>query len=201
MVDILLANDDLSVLGGPSTVNLQVDFGPAGERGSQIFVGNGNPNTATIGQTPKIFDLYINLLASDPNGEYLYFYQYQSVDGENTWVSLFNLTPQVTNQSYTEVFESGILELSVPVGNIIPTSLVGEVSSTNFNVQANIISSNPVSQGIIIGEPETINDIVVLPLTINAIEYKDLDDSGPLSEYGWVPIDEEKIVQLRITVV
>lgn len=201
MVDVLLATDSLSVLGGPSRVNVNVDFGPPGQRGSQIFVGNGNPNSVQIGQTPKPFDLYINLLASDPNGEYLYFYQYQNVDGQDSWVVLFNLTPQVTNQSYSQEFVLGVTQISVPVGNIIPTSLVGEAASENFNVQFNILNSNPVSHTMTIGDPQTINDIVVLPISIKAIEYIDLDESGPLSEYGWVDLEGIKTVQLRITVV
>ena len=41
MVDIVLATDDLAVLGGPETVNVEVDFGPTGDRGSQIFSNVG----------------------------------------------------------------------------------------------------------------------------------------------------------------
>jgi hypothetical protein len=52
--------DDVLVLGGPDTVNVEVDFGDKGDRGSLIFVGNGNPDSVDIGQDPRVFDLYIN---------------------------------------------------------------------------------------------------------------------------------------------
>jgi hypothetical protein len=52
MVDVIVSPDSLSLVGGPSTVNVEVDFGPAGTRGSQIFVGRGQPNnpSTVIGQ-------------------------------------------------------------------------------------------------------------------------------------------------------
>ena len=39
MADVVLSNDDLTVLAGPSTVELLVDIGPTGTRGSKFFVG------------------------------------------------------------------------------------------------------------------------------------------------------------------
>ena len=39
MTDIVLSNEDITILGPPSTIELSVDIGPQGDRGSQIFVG------------------------------------------------------------------------------------------------------------------------------------------------------------------
>jgi len=41
MADVILSTEDLTVLGGPSSLNLEIDFGPKGDRGSQIFVNLG----------------------------------------------------------------------------------------------------------------------------------------------------------------
>ena len=98
MVDILLTTDDLSVLGGPEIVNVEVDFGPSGDRGSQIFSNTGKPVIGSNGLTVlapdcQLFDLYINILATDD--EYQYVYQLQNVLGTNTWVILFKLSSNI----------------------------------------------------------------------------------------------------------
>ena len=62
MPDVLLSNDDVTVLGPPSVVEVLVDIGPSGTRGSQVFVGVGDPNIISIGQTPLLNDLYIQEL-------------------------------------------------------------------------------------------------------------------------------------------
>ena len=72
MVDVLLNTDDVVVLGPPETINVQVDIGPTGQRGSQVFVGSGDPNVVDIGQTPIYNDLYIN---TSPGGELGYLFQ------------------------------------------------------------------------------------------------------------------------------
>ena len=82
MPDVLLDNDDITVLGPPEIVELLVDVGATGTRGSQIFVGIGDPNVVEIGQTPLLNDLYIN---ASPGADYGYLYQYVSQPGENLW--------------------------------------------------------------------------------------------------------------------
>ena len=62
MVDVLLNTEDVVVLGPPQTIDVLVDIGPQGTRGSQIFVGVGDPNSVEIGQTIRLNDLYINTI-------------------------------------------------------------------------------------------------------------------------------------------
>jgi hypothetical protein len=198
MTEVILSSDDLTVLGGPSRVNVSVDIGPAGVRGSRTFVGSGKPSLVDIGQTPLIFDMYVNLLASDD--EYLNFYQYQIVDGVPTWASLFNLRPSSTSSKATADFVGGEATFYIPVTSIVPPSLIETVGAENFNVQFNIKNGiNPVSASLSVADPVLESEIYSLPITINAIEYKDLDDSGPLSEFGWVALDGEKEIDLFIT--
>ena len=193
MAEVALTTDDLTVLGGPATVNLEVDFGPQGDRGSQIFVGNGQPNDpgTVIGQDPEIFDLYINVLTSDE--EYLYYYQYQNVSGTNTWVKLFKLIPNVYSTNSTGTFVAGERDINIPVINIVPSDLVGTVTASNFNIQHNIINNtNPLSSTLTVGEIVTVDDIVTLPLSIKAIEFDGAD---------WIDLAGEKTVHLFISVV
>ena len=103
MPDVVLSNDDLTVLAGPSTVELLVDIGPTGTRGSKFFVGVGNPNAVTI-STKILNDLYIN---SAPGSDYGYLYQYVSEPGGDTWVEVLKLNPTIYSKLHTVTFISG----------------------------------------------------------------------------------------------
>ena len=58
MPDVVLSNDDLTVLSGPEVIELLVDIGPTGTRGSKVFVGIGNPNSVSL-STKILNELYI----------------------------------------------------------------------------------------------------------------------------------------------
>ena len=53
MTDVVLSNDDITILGPPSTIELSVDIGPQGDRGSQIFVGVGGSFDFLSGIKPR----------------------------------------------------------------------------------------------------------------------------------------------------
>ena len=76
MPEVLLSNDDVTVLGPPSQIELLLDIGPQGLRGSQVFIGTGDPNSIEIGQEPELNDLFIN---TSPGPDYGYLYQYLSL--------------------------------------------------------------------------------------------------------------------------
>jgi hypothetical protein len=200
MTDVLLSSDNLTVLGGPSRISLAVDIGPTGERGSKIFVGNGNPNIINIGQTPKIFDLYINLLTSDPE-EYLNFYQYVIADGVESWSTLFNLRPGSKSTKVSPNFVDGTATVYIPVSSIVPTELINSVTASNFNIQHSIQNANPLASSITVGAPEINDDVLSLPITIKAVEAIDSEESAPLSDYIWEPLDGTKVIDLFITMV
>jgi len=191
MAEVLLSTDDITVLGGPTTREVNVNFGPQGDRGSQIFVGLGKPSVpGVLGETPQIFDMFINLSSSDD--EYLYLYQYVSVDGSNTWLRLLRLIPNTYLTNVTGAFVNGQYQVFIPVINIVPLSGVGNVTSANFNVQHTVVNNLPVASSITVGELSTFDGIIVLPITISAAEF---DGST------WSSLSSEKVVQLLITVV
>ena len=72
MPEVLLSNDDVTVLGPPEIVELQVDVGATCVRGSKVFFVAGNPNSIDIGSTPLLNDTYINI---SPGENYSYLYQ------------------------------------------------------------------------------------------------------------------------------
>jgi hypothetical protein len=192
-MDVLLSTDELTVLGGPEKIELEVDFGPEGDRGSQIFVGNGNPNddSTVIGQDPVFLDLYINLLTSDP--EYLFVYQYQNIFGEGQWIKLFKLIPNIYSTNRTTSFIDGQGSINIPVINIVPSELVGTITASNFNIQHNLVNnSSPISSSLSVGEIVTVDDLVTLPIFINAIEF---------DGESWINVSGNKTVHLFISVV
>jgi hypothetical protein len=206
MVDVIVSPDELSVVGGPATVNVEVDFGPAGPRGSQIFVGQGQPNNpaTVIGQEPKALDLYINLAPATIDEEYLNVYQYQNIDGNDTWVRLFDLLPQNYSVKRSVTFnEAGIAEFYIPVANITP--VVAGLTYDNFNIQYSIQYPAPVASSLFrpsLGELENIDGVLSLPVTIIAQAYDAMVGIGD-SEAGffWSPLNGEITVNLFITMV
>lgn len=151
-IEVLLDNDDITVLGPPQFVDLSIDIGSRGVRGSQIFVGTGNPNNplTTIGQTPELNDLFIN---SAPGPDYAYMYQYVSQPGGNSWIEVLKINPTLYNENHLVTFTagtgatSGSGEIIIPIEHIItvdPSSL----TAANFNVQATFSNSAPVAHAI-----------------------------------------------------
>jgi hypothetical protein len=194
MADVLLATEDITVLGGPASISVDLDFGPEGERGSLWYTSPlGNPNTNQIGVTPKVFDMCINTDSGD--ADYQYIYQYRNVSGTNTWVKIFKLISNTYSVNRTVTFIAGEKNINIPVSSIISLDQIGTVTSANFNVQYSITStSNPVSSSLsllpLTTESGTGN--LVLPLSFNAIEF----DGGE-----WVNLDKEVTIHLFITVV
>ena len=191
MVDVIVSPDSLSLVGGPSSVNVEVDFGPAGTRGSQIFVGRGQPNNpaTVIGQTPNILDLYINLAPATIDDEYLNVYQYQSIDGSNSWVRLFDLLPESLSVKRLTTFTTGSAVLNIPIADI--TSIVDGLTSENFNVQFSVEGSKPIAAAISLSIVE-VSQVQNLSVSITASE---------LTGSTWAALSGNKTVNLFITMV
>lgn len=195
MTNIILSSEDVDVIGGPSEISVDLDFGPQGQRGSQIFVGNGNPNSSSteIGQQPELFDLYIDIEESVPEN-YLFLYQYMSVSGTNTWVKLFKLIPNTYSKNFELAFIDGEAEVSINLASIVPAQSAINYSASDFNIQHNIVGgSNPVSSVLTVSEViEQPGGLFELPISLKAIEY---------NGSSWVNLDSTRTVHLFINVV
>jgi hypothetical protein len=149
MPDVILSNDDITVLGPPETVELLVDIGPTGERGSKFFVGTGEPNALTSNQTIfseeiYLYDMYIN---AAPGTDYGYMYQYVSEPGGNTWSQVLKISPTLYSKNHTATFTSGEGSITVPIANIVTVSGT-PLTASNFNIQYSIESVNPLASSI-----------------------------------------------------
>lgn len=199
MAEIVLTTDDLTVLGGPSSITVDTNFGPEGQRGSYILVGNGQPNdpATVIGETPQVYDMYINVLSSDE--EYMYIYQYLNVAGSLTWIRLMKLTPNTFSTNSTVEFVDGTATITIPIANIAPSysNILATLTSDNFNIQATVTNQNAVAASVSVAPIATDagTGLQVLPITINAAEF----DSSAAPK--WVDLVGTKTVYLYITVV
>jgi hypothetical protein len=164
MPSVLLSNDDVTVLGPPDVVELLVDIGPKGTRGSQIFVGLGNPNLISIGQTPLLNDIYLNISAGE---EYSYIYQYVSEPGGNTWIPVLKMNPVLYSKINNLSFTGGNATLTIAIADIVNVTGTA-LTADNFNVQYNIMSANPIASSLQI---PTLVDPDYLVINFHALKY------------------------------
>jgi hypothetical protein len=186
MPDVVLNNDDVTVLAPPSIIEVLVDIGPQGTRGSQFFVGVGNPNSVSIGQTPNLNDLYIN---TSPGGELGYLYQYRSEPGGNVWVEVLDIYPSVYSENAQVTFESGTSEVIIPVADIVTVTGTPLVSE-NFSVQYSIAHTNPVASAMQI--PALVGAGDNLVINLEAVEY---------AGGTWSALDDSVTIHFNITIV
>lgn len=191
MAEVLLSTDDLLVIGGPTSIDLQLDYGAKGSRGSQIFLSNGNPNTpGNVLETPVINDLAINTSAADTE-EYLYLYQYKYVDAVLAWHAYLKLLPNQFNANYEVEFTDGVGEITVEIPSVALPTTGAAYTAENFNIQVTVANSNATAASAEIGTV-TSGDLYTLPITVNAAEY---------ASSTWADLDGTKTVYVTISVV
>ena len=186
-VEVLVNTDDITVLGQPPEVKVQLDVGATGTRGSQVFVGTGNPNEIVIGQTPILNDLYIN---NAPGEEYSYLYQYVSGLGTNTWVPILKINPTIYSISFPITFSSGEATTGIPISNIVQTPGT-PLTEENFSIKFSVGHSNPTAVSISsVAITGTTSD--TLSISFNGAEL----DSGE-----WNSLSSTVTIHLLITIV
>lgn len=170
-VEVLVNTEDITVLGPPPVVNVQLDIGATGVRGSKVFVGTGNPTLLTsngqiAGQDLYLNDLYIN---NAPGEEYSYLYQYISSLGTNTWVPVLKMNPTIYNRTQEQTFTAGSCTIAIPIADIV--SVTGTpLTEENFSVQYSIGYLNPTASSIsTIAITGASND--TLSITLDAVEF------------------------------
>lgn len=145
--DVLVQTDDLVVLGPPASIDVSLDIGPQGQRGSLFFVGSGNPNVSGVlpsGQTFLVGDAFINASTASNYG-WLYFYV--STPTGNTWVPALRLQPSLYSSEIGTLFNSnGEATITIPTSSIAPDSTISDVEK--YIVQITPVNSNPIALSI-----------------------------------------------------
>jgi hypothetical protein len=191
MVDVLLNTEDVVVLGPPQTIDVLVDIGPQGTRGSKFIVGSGEPNPQTssgvlLGQTLILNDMYINVA---PGANYGYLYQYVSQPGGNTWTQVLHMNPAIYSAVETVAFTSGAGSITIPISNIV-TVTGSPLTASNFSVQFQIEGANPIASSMEI--PALAGAGTNLVINFDAVQY---------SGGSWSALTGSKTVHLFISIV
>ena len=191
MVDVLLNTEDVVVLGPPETIDVLVDIGPQGTRGTKFIVGSGEPNAQTssgvlLGQTLILNDMYID---ASPGVDYGYMYQYVSQPGGNTWTQVLKINPAIYSAIETVSFSSGNGSITIPITNIVTVS-GSPLTKSNFNVQYQIEGANPIASSIEV--PALAGAGTNLVINLHASQY---------SGGSWSALTGSKTVHLFISIV
>lgn len=173
MADIVLSTVDLDVFGGPTTLDVSVDFGAQGERGSLVYSGSGDPAIFLSGQEVKLNDLYIN---TDPGQNfYGWLYQYLEEVGNPQWVKILQLNPSqysiVEAVDFSAGSTIGTAIIDIPISNITADTLV---SISDFIIRYSIEGSNPIASSFtptLYTDTAPDPDVQYLRITIEGIEY------------------------------
>ena len=191
MVDVLLNTESVVVLGPPETIDVLIDIGPQGIRGSRIIVGSGEPNALTssgviLGQSLILNDIYIN---TAPGANYGYMYQYVSAPGGNTWVEILKVSPAIYSSIPTVSFASGSGSITIPIANIV-TVTGSPLTASNCNVQYQIEGANPIASSLQI--PALAGAGTNRVINLNASEYV---------SSAWSALSGSKKVHIFISIV
>lgn len=186
MPDVLLSNDDVTVLGPPSSVTVQLDVGATGTRGSQVFVGTGNPNSITIGQTPVLNDLFINNATGE---EYSYMYQYVSRPAGPTWTPILKVNPTLYSLTETTTYTAGLADITIPIANILD-STGATISASNFSIQFSL-GNDKISVATITGVEITGAGLDQVKISFKGMEY----------DGEWISLVGQVTTHLFITIV
>jgi hypothetical protein len=193
MPEVLVSNDDITVLGPPNIVQVLVDIGPTGTRGSQVFVGVGDPNIIEIGQTPILNDLYIN---TSPGEDYGYLYQYVSEPGGDTWIQILEINPTIYSKNHLTTYSGGIAQIIIPIADIV-TVTGSPLTAANFSVQYSIAHNNPIASSMSI--PALVGAGDNLVINFKAVEHRLDVDSGPYED--WAVLEGEVTTHIFISIV
>jgi hypothetical protein len=211
-------------VGGPSTINLLVDYGAQGQRGSQIYTGPGNPTDAGMDiPSLQINDLFINL---DPSSiDYLFLWQYNSQEGVIAWRKALRLIPNtviinplikfVNGEAHTVIFNGLAYEelkgIYFPLSGFGEGAALGNLQAKDFNVQHTVTSEKPAASSIILKQVATQQNVEIFAngqySQVNNYDFGVLVLSASLTarEYdsvsdSWTALNGYRIVNFLATV-
>lgn len=191
MADVVLTNDEITVLSPPEIIEVLVDIGPTGERGSIFLSGAANPNQITVNgfiadTEIKIYDMYIR---TSPGVNYGYLYRYVSKPSGLTWEEVLKINPAIYSGLHVTTFTAGSGVITMNISDIY-TVTGAAPTAANFSIQHNFRNANPVSSSI--SDIQIVNSGTQLQISLKAVE----SSSGT-----WQNLSGEVTVHLFISVV
>ena len=105
---------------------------------------------------------------------------------------MFKLIANTYSENTQRSFNEGEIQVNIPLAAIVPADQLGDYTAADFNIQCNVLNTNPTSVGVTVSEIAIVGDLVSLPITIKAVEF---------SGGEWLDLAGTKTVHLFITVV
>jgi hypothetical protein len=230
MTEVILSTEDITVLGGPSQIKLDLEVGPPGQRGNIVFTGPQDPNTPEAAEAfytaPLVNDLYV---LSDPqSSNYLQVYQFINRDGEFLWIESVKLSINLYSTTRPIIFSEGVgsVQLNLSDLGLAGIEQTSQLEGTGFefftqpgsgaylNAQISISNFNPESLIQRQLDPSSTADLelnpVIFTYLISDIFLDEVDSklkfnititAAELTQIGFVPVDDKALfVQMLITV-
>lgn len=147
-INSIVSTDSITVFGPPEVIELGLDVGAPGQRGSLIYTGSGDPNVNTgvfVNEPAIVGDLY---LRTDFGSDYGVVYQYGVTPTGNEWSSVLKFQPVTYSVIEPLVFTSGSATVSIPVNDIY-TDAPATLTASNFSIQMTAEHDKPVSFSIV----------------------------------------------------
>lgn len=139
MSEVVFSSEDLTVFGGPASIDVSVDIGAQGIRGTVIHALPADPRTLATNQLPSDMipgDLGINITPSSID----YLTVYQKVGSlPQEWITLYSIFPNVYFTKVEANFVDGVT--TVPIA-LSTNFVVDNYDISNFSVQL-IVESLP----------------------------------------------------------
>ena len=184
--NVILEDEDFVVLGPPNQIDVAVNVGQRGPRGSIFFVGYGDPNLPDVvasGENVQIGDVFVN---SSTSSRYGWLYIYSRTPVGDQWVPAIKLQPSVYARNSLAIFTDGAAVISIPVENIVSDGFVTDADK--YVVNLTVQNPDPVSFSITTKEIIGAN----LVFTVKAIEY---------SSSSWSNLSGTVLMGINISVV
>lgn len=206
MADIVVASDDVVVIGGPSSIKVELDIGATGVRGSQIFTDAGKPTSPSIQfpVPPQINDLYINLDPSDI--DYLFLYQYKLDNAVLGWSKLLRLIPTtilfnpvlkfINGEAHSSIAISDlgltvdVRGLYFPITGTLENENIENLDPRDLNLQYEISSSKPTYGGYELKEINNVYDLEYFDPITQQYEVLENYDLGARYLYATIKLVE-----------
>lgn len=198
MAEVLLSSEDLTVFGGPTSINVDVDFGPIGPRGSRIYAVEADPRLFTTEKPTDLQNYDIAMVTSPSEVDYLTVYQKLGATTED-WVPFASLIPNVFSAKSYVNFTDGVAVGVIPASDVFQ---IDEYTADKFDVQIRLENEaaatdptqlKPVSLGYSLSIVPFAGK-QLLQITVNAVQY----NAATLS---WTPLTGQWVAHLFITTV
>lgn len=189
MADIILSTDDLTVFGGPASIDVDVDFGPTGSRGSRIYGVAADPRLVTTTKPTDIQSYDIAMVISPSEPDFLTVYQKIGSNADE-WIQFASLVPNVYSAKSYITFTDGAATGIVPVSDLFALETY---TADQFMVQLQIEDEAGTTLPTSVGINLSITDIGAKKYLVIAAT------AAEFSSGTWSNLVGERIAHLMIT--